>query len=94
MSKLYGLVEVMENVKAYFKEHLPKYDVLRVRRKSYHPDDSYLYMVSAKKDDGTYAVWTCWNESTKSLNHGHYNLTSEEDCKKLMDEFYYSEDSN
>lgn len=94
MSKLYGLVEVMEDVKAYFKEHLPKYDVLRVRRKSYHPDDSYLYMVSAKKDDGTYAVWTNWNESTKSLNHGHYNLTSEEDCKKLMDEFYYSKDTH
>lgn len=93
MSKLYGLVEVTEDVKAYFKEHLPKYDVLKVRRKSHHPDDSYLYMVSAKKDDGTYAVWTCWNESTKNLNYGHYNLTSEEDCKKLMDEFYYSEDS-
>lgn len=94
MSKLYGLVEVIEDIKTYFKEHLPKYDVLRVRRKSYHPDDSYLYMVSAKKDDGTYAVWTCWNESTKSLNHGHYDLTSEEDCKRLMDEFYYGKDSN
>lgn len=93
MGKLYGLVKVMEDVKTYFKEHLPKYTVLKVRRKSYHPADSYLYMVSAKKDDGTYAVWTCWNESTKSLNYGHYNLTSEEDCKKLMDEFYYSEDS-
>lgn len=94
MSKLYGLVEVIEVVKAYFKEHLPKYDVLRVSRKSYHPDDSYLYMVSAKKDNGTYAVWTCWNESTKNLNHGHYGLASEEDCEKLMNEFYYSEDSN
>lgn len=93
MSKLYGLIEVIEDVKTYFKEHLPKYTVLRVRRKSYHPDDSYLYMVSAKKDDGTYAVWTCWNEITKSLNYGHYNLTSEKDCKKLMDEFYYSKDS-
>ena len=87
------LLEVLEQVKRYFKKHLPKNTVLKVRRKSYHPDDSYLYMVSAKKDDGTYAVWTCWNESTKSLNYGHYNLTSEEDCKKLMDEFYYSEDS-
>ena len=89
MSKLYGLVEVMEDVKAYFNEHLPKYTVLNVRRKSYHPDDSYPYMVSAKKNDDTYAVWTCWNEETKSLNYGHYNLASEEDCRKLMDEFYY-----
>lgn len=88
------LLEVWEQVNTYFKEHLPKFDVLNVRKKSYHPDDSYLYMVSAKKDDGTYAVWTGWNEGTKSLNHGHYNLTSEEDCKKLMDEFYYGKDSN
>ena len=49
MSKLYVSVEVIEDVKAYFKEHLPKYAVLKVRRKSYHPDDSYLYMVSAKR---------------------------------------------
>ena len=51
-------------------------------------------MVSAKKDDGTYAVWTGWNETTKSLNYGHYDLTSEEDCEKVMNEFYYSKDSN
>ena len=88
------LSEVWEEVKRYFKEHLPKYTVLKVRRKSCHPDDSYLYMVSAKKDDGTYAVWTWWNESKKSLNYGHYDLASEESCEKLMDEFYYSEDSN
>ncbi len=88
------LLEVLEQVNIYFREHLPKYNVLRVRRKSNHPDDSYLYMVSAKKDDGTYAVWTCWNTQTKSLNYGHYNLTSEDDCEKLMNEFYYSKDSN
>ena len=50
-------LEIMEQVKLYFKENLPKYTVLKIRRKSYHPDDSHLYMVSAKKDDGTYAVW-------------------------------------
>lgn len=94
MSKLYVSVEVMEDVKAYFKEHLPKYAVLKVRKQSYLPADSYLYMVSAIKDDGTYAVWTCWNESTKSLNSGHYDLASEDDCEKLMNEFYYSKDSN
>lgn len=86
------LLKVLENIKSYFKNHLPEYTVLNVRKKSYHPDDSYIYMVSAKKSDGTYAVWTCWNESTKSLNYGHYGLTSEETCNKLMDEFYYSMD--
>ena len=40
-------LEVMEQVKLYFKENLPKYTVLKIRKKSYHPDDSHLYMVSA-----------------------------------------------
>ena len=86
-------LEVWEQVKRYFKENLPKYTVLQIRRQSCRPADSYLYMVSAKKDDGTYAVWTCWNQKLKSLNHGHYGLHSKEDCEKVMDEFYFSGDS-
>lgn len=87
-----GLSEVMKQVTLYLKEHLPGYTVPKVRKKSYHPDDSHLYMVSAKKDDDTFAVWTSWNQKTKSLNHGHYGLQSEEACKKVMDEFYHSKD--
>lgn len=86
-------LDVKKQVYLYFKENLPRYTVLNIRRQSYHPEDDYLYMVSAKKDDGTYAAWTSWNQSTKSLNHGHYNLSSEEDCEKVMDGFYFSEDS-
>ena len=86
-------LDVTDQVVLYFKENLPRYTVLEVRMKSYHPDDSHLYMVSAEKDDGTYAVWTCWNQKLKSLNHGHYDLQSMEDCEKVMDEFYYSGDS-
>lgn len=85
--------EVMEQVTLYLKENLPKYTVLKIRKKSYHPDDSHLYMVSAKKDDGTFAVWTSWNQKLKSLNHGHYDLQSERDCETVMDEFYFSGDS-
>lgn len=85
-----NLNEVREHVESYFKEHLSKYTVLEIRRKSYHPDDDYLYMVSAKKDDGTFAVWTSWNEAIQSLNYGHYDLSSVEDCERLFDEFYYN----
>ena len=53
-----NLNEVREHVELYFKENLPKYTVLEIRRKSSHPDDSYLFMVSAKKFSGTYAVWS------------------------------------
>ena len=84
--------DVLEQVERYFAENLPKYKVLEIRRQSYHPEDDYLYMVSAKKDDGTYAVWTCWNQSIKSLNCGHYDLSSEEDCEKVMDGSYFSGD--
>ncbi len=83
------LNEIREHVELYFKEHLPKYTVLEIRQKSYHPADNYLWMVSAKEEDGTYAVWTAWNVSSQSLNFGHYNLKSIEDCEKVFEEFYY-----
>ena len=83
-------LDVKQQVLIYFQDNLPRYTVLDIRRQSNHPKEQYLYMVSAKKDDGTYTVWTCWNQSTKSLNCGHYNLESEEDCEKVMDEYYYS----
>lgn len=88
------LTEVMEHIKIYFSKNLHYYEVLKVRRKSCHPDDSHLYMVSAVKKDGTYAVWTCWNEATGSLNHGHYGLLSEQDCEKVFEEYYYSGPDN
>ena len=83
-------LEVLEQVNLYFKENLPQYTVLQVKKKSFHPADSHLYMVSAKKKDGTYAVWTCWNDSTRSLNYGHYGLKSESDCESIMADFYHS----
>lgn len=81
------LTKVTKHILDYFKEHLPQYTVLEVRRKSTHPDDYYLYMVSARKENGTYAVWTAWNEDTQSLNHGHPDLASIEDCEKIFAEF-------
>lgn len=81
------LNKVREHVELYFREHLLKYAVLDIRKKSYHPDDDYLYMVSARKDDGTYAVWTSWNEKVQTLNHGHYGLVSITDCEKIFAEF-------
>ncbi|MDE6602437.1 MAG: hypothetical protein K2K90_09810 [Lachnospiraceae bacterium] len=84
-----NLIKVREHIELYFKEHLPQYTVLEIRRKSCHPDDAHLFMVSAKKSNGIYAVWTGWNELSQSLNHGHYDLKSAEKCEKLFEEFYY-----
>lgn len=75
-----NFIETVRHVAEYFEQHLPQYAIMEVRRKSCHPDDDYLYAVSAKKDDGTFAVWTCWNEKLQSLNHGHYGLKSFEEC--------------
>lgn len=81
---------VLDNVKEYFNKHLPQYEVLNVTPKSYHPDDSYLYMVSAKhKTNNTFAVWTSWNESIQSLNGGIYDLQSEEECEEIFKEYYF-----
>lgn len=85
--------QILKEVDIYFKENVPLYTVLKVRQKSNHPDDAHLYMVSAIKCDGTYAVWTCWNNSTKSLNFGHYDLPDEETCEKIMDGFQYNIDA-
>lgn len=67
----------------------PRYEVLEIRYKSYHPDDSHLFLVAAKKDDGSFAVWTGWNDKTKSLNYGHYDLKDLDTCHKVMDEYFY-----
>lgn len=82
--------EVESNIEEYFRVNLPRYEVVQIRKKSYHPDDVHLYMVAAKKDDGTYAVWTGWNDKNRSLNHGHYDLKDLDACDAIMDEFYYS----
>lgn len=82
------LGKVVMQVETYFKNYLPEYSVLEVRRKSHHPDDDHLYMVSAgKKKDGTFAVWTNWNEQTQCLNHGHYDLKSVKDCDTIFAEY-------
>ncbi len=84
-----NLNKVWKHVDLYLKEYLPKYTLLEIRKKSCYPNDDYLYMVSAKKEDGSYAFWSSWNERLQTLNHGHYNLQSVEDCEKLFEEFYY-----
>lgn len=81
-------VSVFQHIKEFFRLQLPQYEVLEVRRKSVYPEDSYLFMVSAAKEDDTYAVWTPWNESTQCLNHGHYDLQSYEDCEKVFAKFF------
>lgn len=85
------LQKTVEDIRSYFREHLPNYDVVEVRRKSYHPDDAHLFMVAARKEE-TFFVWTGWNGSRQTLNHGHYNLPNLETCDKIMDESYHGEE--
>ena len=84
--------EVIINIEKYFKENLPAYEVVEVRKKSEYEEDAYLYMVAARKGTGEYAVWTCWNERLQSLNYGHYDIKDLETCHKIMDEFYHKKD--
>ena len=81
--------EVIIHIQEYVQEKLPNYEVVKVRRKSWHKDDTHLYMVAAKKNTGSYADWTSWNENTQSLNYGHYDLADIESCERVMDEYYH-----
>lgn len=66
---------VYENIEQYFYDYLPGFKRMLILKASNHPDDHYLYHVIARNTrNNTYTVWTCWNDSTKCLNHGHYGI--------------------
>lgn len=67
---------VMKSVCKYFEEKLPAYVPAAVARASKHPEDELYTVVAKHRGSGKFATWTCWNESTQSLNHGHYDLNA------------------
>lgn len=77
--------QVRKNVAKYFTESngLKNYKPIAVGHQN--GEDEYLYVVLARQIHGEWAVWTCWNESTQSLNHGHYNLTEAEAMRIFLD---------
>lgn len=88
-------MSVWNNVQKYFKEHLnDRYDLQDVIRYK-NPMDSYLYMVIAKHKNysaiktsmggGPWVVWNTWNESTQSLNGGHYDIKTYEDALSICE---------
>lgn len=79
--------EVKENVKKYLTEENLG-ELVDVMRASEHPEDWYLFHVIARKGDN-YSCWTSWNETTQSLNFGHYNLNSEEGAREICKEFFH-----
>lgn len=83
--------EVRNEIEMYFaeKNSLEYYMVSEVQRASNHPEDNYLYMVIARKIDGTYSCWTSYNTTTHCLNYGHYGYSSIEECRKVLDEYYH-----
>ena len=89
--------EVKEAVNDYFnnKENgVFGYKVMEISRHSDHPDDHYLYHVIGHKDSeawgSVYATWTSWNQSTRSLNNGHYNLKTLEAAINISNEKYFT----
>lgn len=89
--------EVKENVKRYLEENNLG-ELVDVMRHSDNPKDDYLYHVIARKPNTNkyfhngewdYRCWTSWNETTKSLNFGHYSIETEEEARKICDEYFY-----
>ena len=80
--------EVIDNINSYFRENEMNYDIVKLYKKSNYKGDWYLYVVIARlTNTQKYTVWTSWNDSTKCLNHGHYGITSIEDCMEIVDEY-------
>lgn len=77
------LLRIYENVKKYFEKNNMPYDVQEIIPRE-NPHDNYLFIVIAKKKNypeylksmgfGPWVVWSIWNESTQSLNNGHYDI--------------------
>ena len=76
---------IRSEVRKSIKEHLSniphladcKIETLREDERCQHPDDKYnFWMVAVSQTiDGEerFHWWSCWNQSTKSLNYGHYD---------------------
>lgn len=78
MATIKATSKVYKNVRSYFSagHGVENYNLVSVRQKL---TETYIYRVMARhKTTGKYAVWTCWNETTQSLNFGHYNLSLED----------------
>ena len=80
--------QVVKSLKEYFNEAFPGISICHVYRKSNHPDDYYLYTVTAKSSDGTYCCWSSWNSLTESLNQGHYGLKTEQNCIDILQDLF------
>lgn len=79
---------VIESIETYFANNFPNMHVCHIYRKSNHPEDQYLYMVTAAKNDGTFSCWSSWNAITNSLNYGHYNLKSEQEGISILKDLF------
>lgn len=81
-------IDVMNDVNDYVIHNLPNYTLMFAVNKSNTKDDEHLFMaVCRSKSDGTYAVWTCYNASTMSMNHGHYCITDLKMVYEILKEY-------
>lgn len=86
---------VRKNVDKYFEEGhgLNNYKPIAVGQYRGRGEADYIYLVLGRQiRGGKWAVWTCWNETTQSLNYGHYDLTEQQAMKLFMNtESLYSQ---
>ena len=80
--------DVVSSISDWFKNNLSSYNPLEIYRQSNHLEDDYLYMIIAKKGNDEYACWTCWNQTTGSLNFGHYGYSTKEVCKFTLKSYF------
>lgn len=85
--------EVHEHVVSYFKNESlgNRYDTSAIEAfvgGDKEIGDGHLFLVMAKeKSSDGYGCWTCWNDSVKSLNYGHYDLKNREEAIEILEKF-------
>ena len=82
--------QVRKNVDKYFAEGrgLSNYEPIAVGQYRGEGEAEYIYIVLGRQiRGGKWAVWTCWNESTQSLNYGHYDMTEANAMRLFMNPY-------
>lgn len=82
--------EVLNSVKDYFKDNNMNFELEEVHRGSFHPEDNFYIVIARNIKDGSYCFWTCWNQSTGSLNQGHYGYTELDVCRKDAESYFFN----
>lgn len=77
----YGMAGYAAALPATFARNFgSRFNLIGFRPMTEHPDDAYLFVVIAEREDGTFAKWA-YNASDSCFSGGHYDI----DLRRALD---------